>query len=150
MDGPTDSILGAEAGANLFILQGYVGIDDDLGRGTLKRAILGLKAGGSIAGWNISGRGGGGYLVETNGILGGTKPTGDRSGPVARAGVAVDHDLAPGLALGFGVDGEYFALSSSGMSLSNNNLSDLALLESQIHTGFDVLGSLYLKFQLGI
>ena len=135
--GPT---LGLEVGANVLALQAYFAVDDYVTHGTVKRAILGLGTGIGLAGWRLSGRAGAGLMFENNGVFGMMDPVGDRSGFVARAGVAFDRQLAAAVYLGLGVDGEYFAIKPT----------DDSALDTSVHTGADVLGSLRLRFELGI
>jgi hypothetical protein len=167
MDGASDRVLGAELGVNLLLFQAYVGLDDDLGHGNVRRAIVSFRSSADVVGWNLSVRAGGGWLWEDRGVfgtetvgvtginsnglvLGNTMaPATDRSGPVARIGLALDHGITPGLALGFGVDGEYFAIKPPDDAVVNANIQ-AGTLSSTVHTGFDVLASLHLKFELGI
>ena len=135
--GPT---LGAEVGAKVLFVNGYLGIDDFVSHGTVTRAILGLGSDIELIGWRVSGRAGAGLLFENNGVFGMTAPVVDRRGFVARAGVALDRQVATALYLGIALDGEYFAIKPT----------DDAALDTSVHTGADVLASLHLKFELGI
>src|SRR5262249_26292739 len=64
----------------------------------------------------------------------------DRSGLAVRGGVALDRPLAVGLSLGIGLDAEYYGLKVTGNSS----------LDTSVHTGADILGSLRLRFEIGI
>src|SRR5262249_31815841 len=135
--GPT---LGVEVGAKVLLLTGYFNVDDYVSHGTVKRAILGLGTDVGLLGWRLSGRAGAGLMFENDGVFGMMDPVGDRSGFVARAGAALDHQLATAVWIGIGLDAEYFAIKAT---------SDSAL-DKDVHTGGDILGSLHLRFELGI
>ncbi len=129
--------LGGELGIHVMAFGAYVNYDRHLNRGSIFRAILGFEGGLTFAGFRLSGRAGGGLIFDNDGLLMGRE--GDHNGVVGRAGVAFDRRLAPGLWLGLGIDGEYFALKG-----------DDGGVESDVHTGADVFASLRLTFEVGI
>jgi hypothetical protein len=135
--GPT---LGLELGGKFLAFSGYFGLDDYLSRGTVTRFILNFGGDAGLAGWRVSGRIGAGLIFENNGALGGMAVPSDRTGVVGRAGLAFDRSLSAGLFLGVGLDAEYFALKPN----------DDSAVDTSVHTGADVLGSLHLRFELGI
>ena len=133
--------LGLELGARLLIFDAYVDHSAFLeGRG-VTRVIAGLHVGFGVAGLRFRLRAGVGPVFEQGGALAGTvADTRDRHGLVARAGVAVEKRLSPKvLAIGLGVDGEYFTLDAAS--------GEPSTVHSQ---GSDVLASLRLRFELGI
>jgi hypothetical protein len=135
--GPT---LGVEVGGSILAFQGYFNIDDYVTHGTVKRLIFGVGSGIGLAGWRLSGRAGAGLMFENNGVFGMMAPVGDRSGFCARAGASFDRQVAAMLYLGVGLDGEYFAIKPT----------DDSVLDTSVHTGGDIIGSLHLRFEVGI
>jgi hypothetical protein len=129
-------VIGGELGANILAFNGYVNHDRYLDHGSITRGILGLGSDLEFAGWRLSGRVGAGLMIEKETLFGGDL---DHTGVVARIGVAFDRRLTPGLWLGLGIEGEYFALKP-----------DDEMVESNVHTGADVFASLRLSFELGI
>ena len=128
-------VLGGEVGVNLLLFNAYVNHDRFLSRGSVTRGVVGLTGDLGLAGFRLTGRVGAGMLLDRDAVFGGLD---DHNGVVARAGVALDRRLSAGLWLGLAVDGEYFALRRVGE------------VESRVHTGADVFGSLRLSFELGI
>jgi hypothetical protein len=139
-DASLGPLLGAELGARLMAFDLYVNMDDYLDRGTVTRAVFGLAADVGVAGWRLSGRLGAGMLWEKHNVFGDMSTETDRSGVVGRVGVQLDRKLSGGLYVGLGIEGEYFAIKPT---------SD-AVLDTSVHTGADILGSLHLRFELGI
>jgi hypothetical protein len=133
--GPT---LGGEVGAKFMAFNGYLNLDDYLSRGTVTRAVLGLGTDLSALGWRLGARIGAGYMLEKNNVFGDMAVPVDRSGVVGRAGLYFDRPIASGLYLGVGIDGEYFALKAD------------SGVDTGVHTGVDILGSLHVGFELGI
>jgi hypothetical protein len=139
-DSSLGALLGAEVGGKILAFTGYVGFDDYLSRGTVTRAILGFGTDLGFQGWKLSGRIGAGLMIEKDGVFGGMTQVSDRTGIVGRAGVAFDRTISSGLYIGVGVDGEYFALKPT----------DDGAVDTSVHTGADVLGSLHIGFELGL
>ena len=133
--------LGFQLGARLLIFEGYID-RTSFGDGmNASRAVLGLRAGIGVGGLRLVLRGGAGALAERGGALTGPYPgVPDRSGVVARAGIALESRLAPLLWGGFGVDGEYFTLGNDiGGSVGSSRIQ-----------GSDIFASLKLMFEIGI
>jgi hypothetical protein len=111
----------------------------------VSRGILGLRGGFGTDDLRLVLRGGGGVIDEQGGALSGGRTTlgvAERSGLVARAGVALEKRLAPGKLLGgLALDGEVFSLA--GTSPATSGLADRT-------QGSDIFLSLDLKFELGI
>jgi hypothetical protein len=128
--------LGAEVGLRVMAFGLYLNYDRHFQRGSIVRGILGFEGDVGFAGFKLSGRAGAGLILDRDGLLMGR--AGNHSGVVGRAGIALDRRLSPGLWLGFGVDGEYFALK------------DDSGVESSVHTGADIFASLRLTFEMGI
>jgi hypothetical protein len=133
--------LGFEIGARVLIFDAYfdrVAFGD--GRGT-SRGILGLRGGLGLGSLRLVLRGGVGVLLEQGGALtGADAATADRHGLVARAGVAVEKRLDPKVfAIGLALDGEYFILDSLGGAPPGTR-----------NQGSDILGSLRVKFEIGL
>ena len=129
-------VIGGELGAKILLFNAYVNYDRYLDHGSITRGILGLTSDIELAGWRLSGRIGAGLMMEKETLFGGDL---DHTGVVARIGVAFDRRLSAGLWLGVGVEAEYFALKPDG-----------DMVESTVHTGADIFGSLRLSFELGI
>jgi hypothetical protein len=133
--------LGFQVGARLLIFEGYYD-RTAFGQGaSVSRGIVGLRAGIGGGDLRLILRGGGGVLFEEGGALTGARlGLGSRQGVVARAGVEIEKRLVPKKFLaGLGLDGEVFSLQNSGTS----NIADRT-------QGFDLFGSLHIKFELGI
>ncbi|HET6280808.1 MAG TPA: hypothetical protein VFH73_07580 [Polyangia bacterium] len=133
--------LGFQLGARLLIFEGYID-RTSFGDGmNASRAVLGLRAGLGLGGFRLVLRGGAGALAETGGALTGPYPgVPNRSGVVARAGLALETRLAPLLWGGFGVDGEYFTLGNDiGGSVGSSRIQ-----------GSDIFASIKLLFEIGI
>jgi hypothetical protein len=130
--------LGGEVGLRVMAFGAYVSYDRHLQRGSIIRAILGFEGGVGLGGFRLSGRAGAGLVSDRQGLLLGDDEA--HNGVAARAGVALDRRLSPGLYLGVGIDGEYFAFSAA----------QAGSVESSVHTGADVFASLRLTFELGI
>ena len=86
-------------------------------------------------------RGGGGVISEHGGALTGRLDgVSDRSGPVARAGIALEKKIAPMMLAGFGLEGEVFSVVAGGVPTQTGG----------IITGSDIFASFHLKFEIGI
>jgi hypothetical protein len=132
-------ILGGEVGANILLFNAYLNHDRYLSRGSVTRAVLGLRTGLGFSGWRLSGRVGAGLMMERDDVFAGAA---DHTGVVARVGGAFDRRLSAGLWLGVGLEAEYFALKPSGPPPPG--------VESSVHTGADIFASLRLSFELGL
>jgi hypothetical protein len=139
-DSSVGDTVGGELGVNLLAFNLYVGFDDYLSRGSVLRAIAGFGSDTSFGGWRLSGRLGAGVMFENGDVFSDTAPGNDRNGLVGRAGLALDRQLSGGLLFGLAIDAEYFALKAT----------DNSLVDTSVHTGADILGSLHLRFELGI
>ena len=133
--------LGVQAGLRFLIFEGY-GDHTSFGSGSsVERGIVGLRGAFGIGGMRLVLRGGGGVISEHGGALTGhLTGVSDRSGAVARAGVALEKKLAPTLLAGFGLEGEAFSVMAGGVPTQTGG----------IITGTDVLASFHLKFEIGI
>lgn len=145
--GDTAGGVGVQAGARLLIFEGY-GDYTAFGSGqSVLRGIVGLRGAVGLGGFRLVLRGGGGLLDERGGVLTGRAADGtgnERIGVVARAGVALERQLAPLLLGGLGVDGEIFNLGSpNGTTIHTDGTSDRL-------SGADIFLSLHLKFEIGI
>jgi hypothetical protein len=132
--------LGVRAGAQVLFLEAYVDRESFFHAGDATRAILGFQGGLSLGPLHVMGRAGAGVASESDGGIDGNTAVGARAGFVARAGIAVEGNVAPHLALGLGLEDEYYRLSEG----SN------PMVDSDTHTGSDALGMLYLKVQFGL
>jgi hypothetical protein len=129
--------LGFNLGARILIFDGYVDYTG-FGQGTsVSRGILGLRGGFGTSDLRLVLRAGAGAIREQGGALTGPLGAPDRTGAVARAGVAIEGAVAPVLYVGFGVDGESFVLPDNGIPGSPTR-------------GSDIFASLRLTFELGI
>ena len=134
--------LGFQVGARVLIFEGYFDRTSFGSGAAASRGILGLRGALGAGDLKLVLRVGGGVLWEEGGALDGTQTiVGDRSGAVARAGLAIERRLTPGqLTAGLGLDGEVFSLAGSTAA------SSLA----QRTQGSDIFLSLRFKFELGI
>lgn len=139
-DSSVGETVGGEVGLKLLAFSLYVGYDDYLSHGSVLRAIAGFGSDTSFGGWRLSGRLGAGVMFENGGVFGDMALAGNRSGVVGRAGLSLDRQISGGLLFGIGVEGEYFALKTT----------DDSLVDTSVHTGADILGSLHLRFEMGI
>lgn len=139
-DSSVGDTVGGEVGLTLLAFSIYVGYDDYLSHGSVVRAIAGFGSDTSFGGWRLSGRLGAGVMFENGGVFGDMALGADQSGLVGRAGLSLDRHIAGGLLFGIGVEGEYFALKTT----------DNSLVDTSVHTGADILGSLRLRFEIGI
>jgi hypothetical protein len=135
--------LGVQVGARLLIFEAY-GDHTVFAAGTsVSRAILGLRGAIGLGGFRLVLRGGGGVLDERGGaLLGQANGISERTGVVARGGIALERRLAPTLLGGLGVEAEAFNLS--------NSPSGTALASTDRVTGADIFFALHLKFEIGI
>ena len=139
-DSSVGETVGGEAGLTLLAFNIYVGYDNYLSHGSVLRAVAGFGSDTSFGGWRLSGRLGAGVMFEKGGVFGDMNLSADRSGLVGRAGLSLDRRISGGLLFGIGVEGEYFALKTT----------DDSLVDTSVHTGADILGSLRLRFEIGI
>jgi hypothetical protein len=135
--------LGFRLGARLLIFEGYLD-RSDFGSGVAAtRGIVGLRAGFGSDDTRLVLRAGGGVLHEDGGAVTGRTPgMPDRSGPVARAGAAIETRVAPAFLLGLGLDAETFWLPAAGSPSLVGARNDVV--------GSDVFMNLHLTFELGI
>lgn len=130
--------VGGEVGARLAAFVGSVGVEDYLDRGTVTRVIIGFGGDVDLGGWRLMGRVGAGLMVETGGVFAGdNQATSGRTGVVGRAGLALDRPIAAGLYVGLAIDAETFALKPQDG------------VDTGVHTGGDIMGSLHLGFAMG-
>jgi hypothetical protein len=124
--------LGLQAGARILFLDGYLDRTQMIRTGAVSRAVLGLHGDLTLVGFRFMLRAGAGALSEEDGALSGVETEGtQRLGILGRAGGSVDREVASRLFLGFGLDGEVYALEGD-------------------RTGFDVMANLRLSFELGL
>ena len=124
--------LGVQAGARLFLFEGYVEHTEMVRTGAVRRAVLGLHGDLSLLSTRLTLRAGVGAVSEEDAALSGVEQEGmERVGAVARLGGAVDREIAKRFFLGVGMDGEAYALEGD-------------------RTGFDVMANVRLSFELGI
>ncbi len=135
--------LGLQAGLRLLIFEAYAD-HTTLGSGaSTSRGIAGLRGAIGLGGWRLMLRGGGGVIAEQGGALTGRLDgSPDRTGVVARAGVALEKKLAPTLFGGIGLDAEVFSLFAAEDAVSAGTGARIS--------GSNVFVSLHLKFEVGI
>ena len=135
--------VGLQGGVRLLVFEGY-GDYMSFGSGiSTTRAILGIRGAVSLGSFRLILRGGGGVMKEEGGaVTGQALGAPKRDGFVARAGVQLEHKLAPMLMGGFGLDAERFSLAPSG--------TDVAATLAERTSGGDIFGSIYLKLDVGI
>jgi hypothetical protein len=130
--GDTGLQLGFEAGARVFIFDGYV---DYMGFGSgrsISRAILGVRGGLGTGALRLTLRGGAGAIRESSGAL--MTPVGPttltRTGGVLRGGAALELRLYKGAWIGAGVDGEAYTFwgGNTGHTTSGSNVLGVARL----------------------
>jgi len=126
--------LGIQGGARFSLFEAYLDQSAFLRGGSITRAVGGLGSVIGLVGARVYLRGGVGFLNQTNGAL--TGAGADASGLCLRGGVGLEKTLTRALLLGFGVDGEYYALRVPALD--------------ETATGGDVIGSLHLGFEVGI
>jgi hypothetical protein len=138
--------LGVQAGARLLIFEAY-GDHTVFGAGSsVSRGILGLRGAIGLGGFRLVLRGGGGVMEERGGaLLGQTYGATDRTGVVARAGLALERRLAPTLLGGLGVEGEVFNLGTA----AGSGPAVIRAIDDRL-SGADIFFSLHLKFEVGI
>lgn len=139
-DSSVGETVGGEAGLTLLAFNIYVNYDNYLSRGSVLRAIAGFGDDTSLGGWRLSGRLGAGVMFENGGVFGNMALRANRNGVVGRGGLSLDRRISGGLLFGIGVEAEYFALKTT----------DDSLVDTSVHTGADILGSLHLRFEIGI
>jgi len=139
-DSSVGGTVGGEAGLTLLAFNLYLNFDDYLSHGTVLRAIAGFGSDTNLGGWRLSGRLGAGVMLEKGGVFGDMALDADRQGVVGRAGLSLDRRISGGLLFGIAAEGEYFALKTT----------DNSLVDTSVHTGADILGSLHLRFEIGI
>jgi hypothetical protein len=141
----TAGALGVQVGARLLVFEAY-GDHTVFSAGTsVSRAIVGLRGAIGLGGFRLVLRGGGGVLDERGGaLLGQANGVTERTGVVARAGIALERQLAPTLLGGLGVEGEAFNLSNSA-----SGTSTISAINDRV-TGADIFFALHLKFEIGI
>ncbi|MES1209117.1 MAG: hypothetical protein ABUS79_24530 [Pseudomonadota bacterium] len=133
--------VGLQAGARLLIFEVYGDHTTFGSSASVSRGILGLRGAVGFGKTRLVLRGGGGVLAERGGALTGhLGGTPDRTGPVGRAGIALERQIAPMLLFGGGLDGEIFTLV----------VADSPTAVESRTTGSDVFFSLHLKFEIGI
>jgi hypothetical protein len=129
---------GFEVGARILIFDGYV---DYMAAGSgrsISRGVVGLRGALSAGPLRFVLRGGlGAIRIDNEAVM---PPAGEvefsRTGGVARAGAAIEGNVAPLIWLGLGVDGEEYGFLNNVPGLGTH--------------GSDVLGTLKLTFELGI
>jgi hypothetical protein len=132
--------LGFQVGARLLFVEGYYDRTSYGSGASTQRGIVGVRWKMGLGDYRLVLRAGGGFLTEHGGAISGSAQGGDRRGPVARAGVAIEKRLTRGeLTAGLGLDGEVFSLDTP----STPNVADTTF-------GGDLFLSLHLRFELGI
>ena len=132
--------LGFQVGARLLFVEGYYDRTSFGSGASVQRGIVGVRWKMGLGDYRLVLRAGGGFLTEHGGAISGSPLGGDRRGPVARAGLAIEKRLTRGeLTAGLGVDGEVFSLETP----STPNVADTTF-------GGDLFLSLRLRFELGI
>ena len=135
--------IGVQAGARIFGLELYGDYTSLDRNAAIERAILGLRLGFQLTEpTRLELRGGGGVIAEQGGALTGPLGALDRAGFVARVGVNLERKLVPMLFIGAGVNAEVFTLAPGDTAV--------AAVNTGWQKGMDVLGSLHLKFEIGI
>lgn len=132
--------FGYRLGARLLIFEGYFDYTT-FGQGAnVSRGIVGVRGGFGSRDVRLVLRAGGGVIDEEGGALTGRLPgTPSRRGVVGRVGAAIEGRVAPMLLIGFGIDGERFALPGPSGSFSSGTT-----------TGSSVFAKLHLMFELGV
>ena len=132
--------LGFQVGARLLFVEGYYDRTSFGSGASVQRGIVGVRWKMGLGDYRLVLRAGGGFLTEHGGAISGSAQGGDRRGPVARAGLAIERRLTRGeLTAGLGLDGEVFSLETP----STPNVADTTF-------GGDLFLSLHLRFELGI
>jgi hypothetical protein len=132
--------LGFQVGARLLFVEGYYDRTSYGSGASTQRGIIGVRWKMGLGDYRLVLRAGGGFLTEHGGAISGSAQGGDRRGPVARAGVAIEKRLTRGeLTAGLGLDGEVFSLATP----STPSVADTTF-------GGDLFLSLHLRFELGI
>jgi hypothetical protein len=133
--------LGYQLGARLLIFEGYYDHTGFGGGAGISRGILGFRGGFGTNDLRLVLRAGAGILDEQGGALSGRPPgMPDRRGEVGRVGAALEGRVARLLLVGFGVDGEAFALPAA--------TGPYGSMPSTV--GTDVFANLHLLFELGV
>jgi hypothetical protein len=133
--------LGYRLGARLLIFEGYYDHTGFGGGAGITRGIVGLRGGFGTNDLRLVLRAGAGVIDEQGGALS-ERIAGmpDRQGAVGRVGAALEGRVARLLLVGFGVDGETFALPAM--------TGPFGSAPSTI--GSDVFANLHLLFELGV
>jgi hypothetical protein len=141
----TAGALGVQVGARLLVFEAY-GDHTVFATGTsVSRAILGLRGAIGLGGFRLVLRGGGGVLDERGGaLLGQASGVSERTGVVARGGIALERRLAPTLLGGLGIEAEAFNLSNT-----PSGTNPVTAIDNRV-TGADIFFALHLKFEIGI
>ena len=132
------SAVGLKLGAHLFMLEGYYDRTAFSSGGTVSRGIVGLRGSADFTRLRLTARAGLGMMWEEDDVLGGMSASGERSGGVARAGLALDYRFTRAVYVGAAFDAEAFAIAPDDAAMDD------------YHTGTDVMGTLHLGFELGL
>jgi hypothetical protein len=123
-----------------LIFEGYFDYTTFGEGANVSRGIVGLRGGFGTRDVRLVLRAGGGVIEEAGGALTGRLPgTPDRRGVVGRVGAAIEGRVAPLLLVGFGIDGERFALPGPTGRLSSDAV-----------TGSSIFAKLHLMFEIGV
>jgi hypothetical protein len=138
-DVPDGLAVGVRASVSALFLEGYwdhVSYGSDV---SVSRAVVGARYSGGVGRLSLILRAGLGTIHERGGALGAESAT-PRRGVTARAGAAVEGRLGYGFRLGLGIDTEAYLVVERDRSWSRDNAD----------SGTGHIGSLYLKFELGL
>jgi hypothetical protein len=134
-DSRSDAGLGFTVGGRIFVFDGYADYTRFGEREAVSRGIVGLR-GGVGDDLRLVLRGGVGAIREEGGALSGPLSAANRTGAVARAGIAVEAAVNPLLYLGFGIDTEHYRFAND--------------VPGAPSSGSDVFAALRATFEIGI
>ncbi len=129
------SMIGAEGGIRLLGFEVSADASAYSRGGRVDRASLALRPTLHLLGAALYLRAGAGLVRTTESALTAKDAPGNQEGVFARLGAGVEAPIASYLFVGFGLDAEYYAITSGGLNGAK--------------AGYDVMGNFKLGFELG-